>query len=146
MHIKSQQASTYDTTSDVHFCAVEGTRSQAKLQYGCECTAVRLQALNCTFVVMYRSQELSTDLKHTMARMVHCDSKSVLDVYRNAQVPAPGDSYHLSVSDLYHLEFVRPVPNKSYNVLGEHHKERLSYAEGECAEHLELWTVAALCR
>jgi len=59
-----------------------------------------------------------------------------------------GELYRLTVGDLYRLEFERSLPLLQYAPPGRSRlqQEVLSFAEVECAQQLQLWTVAALCR
>ncbi len=92
-----------------------------------------------------RSDELSFQLQETVLRMVEVDSSAVLQLYRASDVVPPGDTYRLSVGDLYRLEFLRPAPSAAFCVMGRLPSSPLAFAEAECAEQL-LWAVAALCR
>jgi hypothetical protein len=95
------------------------------------------------------SGELGDDaVTSAIAHMVHCDSSTVLAAYYSSGVPAPGELYSLHVGDLYRLEFLRSLPSEGMMAPGRrrHRTDLLAFSEAECAEQLQLWTVAALCR
>eukprot|EP00878_Enallax_costatus_P027730 GHUV01029878.1.p1 GENE.GHUV01029878.1~~GHUV01029878.1.p1 ORF type:complete len:311 (+),score=87.80 GHUV01029878.1:2096-3028(+) len=91
---------------------------------------------------------MSAELCKTISHLVQVDSASLLSAYRSSPVPSPGELYRLMLGDLYRLEFERVLPHPQYTPPGRSklQHEVLSYAEVECAQQLQLWTVAALCR
>jgi hypothetical protein len=56
--------------------------------------------------------------------------------------------YRLTLGDLYRLEFERTLPAQQYAPPGRSKLQQdvLRMADVECAQQLQLWTIAALCR
>lgn len=94
------------------------------------------------------SGDLSADLCRTITHLVQADSTSLLAAYRSSPVPLPGEMYRLTLGDLYRLEFERSLPSQQYAPPGRSKLQQdvLRMADVECAQQLQLWTVAALCR
>jgi hypothetical protein len=61
---------------------------------------------------------------------------------------AAGEMYRLTLGDLYRLEFERTLPAQQYAPPGRSKLQQdvLRMADVECAQQLQLWTIAALCR
>jgi hypothetical protein len=95
-----------------------------------------------------RSGDMSSELRTTISHLVQVDSSTLLAAYYASPIPQPGETYRLLLGDLYRLEFERCLPLQQYAPPGRSRlrQEVLTYAEVECAQHLQLWTVAALCR
>jgi hypothetical protein len=91
---------------------------------------------------------MSNELRNTISHLVQVDSSALLAAYYASPVPQPGETYSLMLGDLYRLEFDRALALQQYAPPGRSRlvQEVLSYAEVECAQQLQLWTVAALCR
>lgn len=91
---------------------------------------------------------MSSELRTTISHLVQVDSSTLLAAYYASPIPQPGETYRLLLGDLYRLEFERCLPLQEYAPPGRSRlrQELLTYAEVECAQHLQLWTVAALCR
>lgn len=91
---------------------------------------------------------MSSELRMTISHLVQVDSSTLLAAYYASPVPQPGETYRLLLGDLYRLEFERSLPLQQFAPPGRSRlrQEVLTYAEVECAQHLQLWTVAALCR
>lgn len=97
---------------------------------------------------MCRSGDISSELRLTISHLVQVDSSTLLAAYYGSPIPQPGETYRLMLGDLYRLEFERCLPLQQYAPPGRSklRHEVLTYAEVECAQQLQLWTVAALCR
>jgi hypothetical protein len=91
---------------------------------------------------------MSSELRTTISHLVQVDSSTLLAAYYASPIPQPGETYRLMLGDLYRLEFERCLPLQQYAPPGRSRlrQEVLTYAEVECAQHLQLWTAAALCR
>jgi hypothetical protein len=63
-------------------------------------------------------------------------------------VVSAGEMYRLTLGDLYRLEFERTLPAQQYAPPGRSKLQQdvLRMADVECAQQLQLWTIAALCR
>lgn len=91
---------------------------------------------------------MSSELRLTISHLVQVDSSTLLAAYYASPIPQPGETYRLMLGDLYRLKFERCLPLQQYAPPGRSklRHEVLTYAEVECAQQLQLWTVAALCR
>lgn len=99
---------------------------------------------------------------HQMLCRAHCQATSVnsciwlrqllcwrwCNLFIAHAVVAAGEMYRLTLGDLYRLEFERSLPSQQYAPPGRSKLQQdvLRMADVECAQQLQLWTVAALCR
>jgi hypothetical protein len=114
---------------------------------GLTCVTTSAAAVAYTWMSC-RSGDMSSELRLTISHLVQVDSSTLLAAYYASPIPQPGETYRLMLGDLYRLEFERCLPLQQYAPPGRSklRHEVLTYAEVECAQQLQLWTVAALCR